>query len=98
MGGYSSGRYGGGPTVESGLTLNLYRLIRDGTLRPGHPSGGTLTWTYTTTGEPAGSIGYLAILEKERGLMRLHYRTTQWDGTTYDSEYWVALTTTPQPF
>src|SRR4051812_31688737 len=51
MGGYNSGRYGGGPTVESGLTLDLYQLIRDGTLRPGQPSGGTLTWTYTITGE-----------------------------------------------
>lgn len=34
MGGYNSGRRGGLPTVESGLSLDLARLIRQGTVRP----------------------------------------------------------------
>src|SRR3954451_15470309 len=98
MGGYGSGRYGERPTVESALALDLYGLIRDGLLRPGQPSGGTLIWTYNGSGERVGSIGYLAILENERGRMRLRYTTTQWDGTKHDAEYWVGLATTPQPF
>src|SRR3712207_847283 len=98
MGGYGSGRYGGRPTVEGGPTLHLYKIIRDGLLRPGGNSGGTLTWTYSITSERGRSIAYLAILENERGRMRLRYTSTQWDGTKHDFEYWVGLTTTPQPF
>jgi hypothetical protein len=98
MGGFGSGRYGGWPTVESGLTLDLYKLIRDGLLRPGQSSGGTLIWSYAGTGERVGSIGYLAILENERGRMHLTYTSTYWDGTKHDSDYWVELTTRPQPF
>ena len=35
MGGTGSGRWGGRPTVESGLTLNLGKLLRDGFCQPG---------------------------------------------------------------
>jgi len=51
-------------------TLDLYKLIRDGLLRPGQNAGGTLIWTYAGSGERIGAIGYLAILGEERGRMR----------------------------
>src|SRR4051794_8660732 len=98
MGGFGSGRYGGRPTVEDGLTLNLSKLFRDGLLRPGQSSHGTLTWTTVGTGKRVASIGYLAILDDERGRMRLQYTTTRWDGTKRNSDYWIELATTPQPF
>ena len=44
MDGYGSGRYYGRPTTESGLTLNLSKLLRDGLFRPG-AWGGSLVWT-----------------------------------------------------
>jgi len=35
MGGYGSGRQGGRPTVESGLTLDINRLLRQQNILPG---------------------------------------------------------------
>ena len=35
MGGYNSGRHGGRPTVEDGLTLTLSKLILEGLFHPG---------------------------------------------------------------
>ena len=58
MGGYGSGRSGGRPTTESGLTLSLPKLMRDRLFRPGCAWGGSIVWTYTSTGERIGSIGY----------------------------------------
>ena len=45
MGGYNSGRHGGRPTVGSGVTLDLYKLIRQGFLKPGQYRGGSIIWT-----------------------------------------------------
>ena len=60
--------------------------------------GGSLIWTNTTTGERVGSIGYEAHLGQESGRVRLYYTTTRWDGERRESDYWVQLETTPQPF
>ena len=68
MGGFGSGRYGGRPTVDGGLTLDLYKLIRDGLLRP---SSGTLTWTYVGSGERVASVPYHLTMGDQRGWMRL---------------------------
>ena len=51
MGGYNSGRHGGRPTVGSGLTLDLYKLIRQGLLKPGQYRGGSIIWTRARSGE-----------------------------------------------
>ncbi len=67
MGGYGSGRYGGRPTVEAGLTLDLAKLIRDRLFRPGQGWGGSLVWTNTGTGERVGSIRYEAHLGEQGG-------------------------------
>jgi len=98
MGGYGSGRSGGRPTTESGLTLNLSKLFRDGLFRPGSFRSGSLIWTNTTTGEQVGSLGYEAQLGEGSGRVRLKYTTTRWDGERRESDYWIQLETTPQPF
>ena len=56
MGGYGSGRSGGRPTTENGLTLSLSKLLRDRLFRPGCVCSSSLVWTDTTTGERVGSI------------------------------------------
>ena len=98
MGGYGSGRSGGRPTTEDGLTMSLSKLLRDKLFRPGCGWGGSLIWTNTTTGERIGSISYQAHLGQESGRVRLMYTTTQWDGERRESDYWIPLETTPQPF
>jgi hypothetical protein len=98
MGGYGSGRSGGRPTTDSGLTLTLSKLLRDQLFRPGCAWGGSLVWTNTTTGERIGSISYEAHLRQESGRVRLRYTTTRWDGERRESDYWIVLETTPQPF
>jgi hypothetical protein len=98
MGGYGSGRSGGWLTTESGLTLNLSKLLRDGLVGPVSFRAGSLVWTNTWTGEQAGSIGYQAHLGQESGRVRLKYTTTRWNGERRESDYWIQLETTPQPF
>ena len=98
MGGYGSGRGGGRPTTEDGLTLSLSKLLRDKLFRPGSACYSSLIWTNTATGERVGSIGYEAHLSQESGRVRLYYTTTRWDGERRESDYWIQLVTTPQPF
>jgi hypothetical protein len=98
MGGYGSGRSGGRATTEDGLTLSLSKLFRDRLFRPGCAWGGSLVWTNTTTGERVGSIGYEAHLCHDFGRMRLKYTTTRWGTERRESDYWIQLETTPQPF
>jgi len=99
MGGSNSGRYGGRPTVGSGLTLDLYRLIRQKLFRRGQSLSGSIVWTRVGSGERVGSIGYEAHMEGDHGHVRLHYTTTSaYSGEKRDSDYTIALETTPQPF
>lgn len=98
MGGYGSGRSGGWLTIESGLTLNLSKLLRDGLFGPASFRAGSIVWTNTSTGEQAGSIGYEAHLGQESGRVRLKYTTTRWNGERRESDYWIQLETTAQPF
>jgi hypothetical protein len=55
-----SGRSGGRPTTDSGLTLTLSKLLRDKLFQPGSACYSSLIWTNTSTGERVGSIGYEA--------------------------------------
>ena len=97
MGGTGSGlwiRQATKPLVESSLTLDLYKLIRDGALRPGQSTSGSLIWTHTRTGEMMASIGFDADLtDTASGSLRLHYNA---NGTPVD--YRVSLTTTRPHF
>ena len=97
MGGYGSGRSGGRPTVESGLTLHLYRLIRQGLLVPSQNLSGSIVWTRVSTGERTASMGYEAHMSVDSGRIRLRYTTTTYGGEKRDSDYSIMLVTTPQP-
>ncbi|WP_201864829.1 hypothetical protein [Microvirga soli] len=98
MGGTGSGNYGGKPTIETALKLDLYNLIRTGSFRPGATVTGSLAWTNSDTGEQRASIGYEAHMGEERGWVRLCYATTNhWNGQTTQHDYTMELTSTPQP-
>jgi hypothetical protein len=91
VGGYGSGRQCGRPTVESGLTLDINRLLRQRNILPGEHVSGSLTWSYTHSGERTASIGYEAFLVlPEAAWARLHYTA---NGTARD--YRVRLEATP---
>jgi hypothetical protein len=55
-------------------------------------------WMNATTGEQVGSICYEAHRNQESGRVQLKYATTRWDGERRESDYWIELETTPQPF
>jgi hypothetical protein len=99
VGGYGSGRHGGRPTVEGGLTLDLYRLIRQGLFKPGQYRSGSIVWAEVGTGEPVAWLGNEARMGVDSGQVRLRYTATRtWDGEKRDSDYSIMLVTTPQPF
>jgi hypothetical protein len=98
MGGYGSGRIGGRATTEDGLSLSLQNLLLDRQFRPGCAWAGSLVWTSRTTGERVVSIGYEAYLGQESGYVQLKCTTTEWDGGCQESDCWITLATTPQPF
>lgn len=56
MGGYGSGRHGGRPTVEDGLTVDLGLMLRRGWAKDGASGAGTLSWS--SNGEPFATIGH----------------------------------------
>ncbi len=99
MGGSNSGRNGGRPTVESGLTLDLNKLIRDRLFQPCVNWGGTLIWACVGTGEHVASIGYQTVMADEPAWVRLHFTSTdRWTGEKRNSDYTIELATTEQPF
>ena len=57
MGGIGSGNHGGRPTVEGGLVLDLYRLIRQRVLGPGWRAG-SIVWSEVYSGRETARIGY----------------------------------------
>jgi hypothetical protein len=77
VGGYNSGRHGGRPTVGSGLTLDLYKLIRQRLFMPGLFRSGSIVWTGVVSGERVGSVDYEAHMAADRGHVRLRYTSTQ---------------------
>jgi hypothetical protein len=56
MGGWGSGRHGGRPTVEDGLTIDLGLMLRRGWVRAGGSGTGTLSWS--SNGEMFATIGH----------------------------------------
>jgi hypothetical protein len=99
MGRYGSGRSGGRPTVESGLTLDLPRLFRTGWLKAGARTSGLLRWTLVRTGEETASVGFQSDLGEESGDVQLRWTSTrQWSSEKSQRENRITLTTSPQPF
>lgn len=77
MGGFGSGRYGGRPTADASLRIDLAWMLRTGRARAGGWLSGRLTWT--CGGQDAGSIGYQAIMH-EPGEERLELSYTRGSG------------------
>jgi hypothetical protein len=99
MGGTGSGNYGGKPTVEAALKLDLHHLMRNGSFRPNAMVTGSLTWTNTHTGEQRASIGYEAHMGEEHGWVCLHYTTMNpWTGEKTQHDYKAELAATPRTF
>ena len=92
MGGSGSGswyRWNKKSVVEDGLTLNIFKLVREKVIIPGKQVSGSLTWRSERTGEKRASIGYEAnMFDQNAAWMRLHYTS---DGKPMD--YKVRLTT-----
>jgi hypothetical protein len=98
MGGNGSGRWGGGPTVESSLTLVLSRLFKTGWLKAGASTKGTLRWSAIGIGEIV-SVDFESCLGEQSGYIHLHWTSTDWlTGKKRECENRIGLTTTPQPF
>jgi len=97
MGGYGSGqwyRWSTRSVIEDGLTLDLYRLIRQNNIRPGAWTSGTLNWSVVDTGEHVASIGYEADLtDSDSAWMRLKYTRND-----ISENYLVDLATTRPNF
>src|SRR4051794_37210742 len=90
MGGFNSGRHSGTPTVEAGFALDVSRLLRQGTIKPGCLTSGGLIWTAHPSGERRAAIDYEADLtEGEAGWMRLRYVV---DGKRQDFRVWLTTT------
>ena len=98
MGGYGSGNQGGRPTVEDSLALKLPKLMRAGLVLPNCRLHGPLVWTNSRTRETVASLGFEADLAETHGRLRLHYTTTAMHGAKHVRDYWIALTSLPQPF
>jgi hypothetical protein len=98
MGGTGSGNHGGRPAVEDGLVLDLNRLIRQRTFRPGAWHG-SIIWNEVYSGRETARIGYECFMGPEGGNVRLHYTVTNpWTDEKHHHDYTVQLVTTLQPF
>lgn len=62
MGGWGSGRYGGRPTADASLRIDLPWLLRTGRAGEGAWISGSLSWN--RGGKEVGSIGYQAIMHE----------------------------------
>jgi hypothetical protein len=99
MGGSGSGRYGGRPTVEKSLTLDLPRLFKEGWVKPSARTSGVLRWTRVSTGRETASMGFQSELSADDGYVDLLWITTdRQTGETRRCEDRISLTTSPQPF
>jgi hypothetical protein len=99
MGGYGSGRSGGRPTVDSGLTLDLQRLFKTGWLKARARTSGLLRWTLVHTGEETASISFESDLGEVSGYVQLRWTSTNLrSGEKRQRENRITLTTSPQPF
>ncbi len=99
MGGYGSGRWGGRPTVENSLTLNLSRLFKSGWLKARASTRGTLRWPAAWIGDEMSPWISKVAWARQSGYMHLRWTSTdQRTGEKRECENHIALTTRPQPF
>lgn len=99
MGGFGSGRYGGGPVVESALVLSIDKLRRDDLIIPGIYRRASLTWSWTGTGERIADISMVIDTHETGGSMRLQFASRDtMTGERTNTDQPIALVTIEQPF
>lgn len=99
MGGFGSGRHGGGPTVESSLTLDIDKLRRDALIVPGIYRRVALTWSWTGTGERIADINMVVDTGDDAGVMHLQFVSRNHaTGERSETDQPIRLTTIEQPF
>ena len=76
MGGFGSGRSGGGPVIEDGLTISIDKLRADQTIMPNMFRCASLAWSWTHTGERIADIGMVIDTQEDGGEMRLQFART----------------------
>ena len=90
MGGFGSGRYGGRPVKEDGLTIDLALMLRKGWISEGSKNAGTLSWSRND--EPYASISYTCSLtDPEDASLTLRYRRQRHGEDWVDREQFVRL-------
>jgi len=98
MGGYGSGRSGGAPVIEDGLTLDINKLRRDNLISSNSSRSGSLTWSETYSGREVATVGYSTSIGDDEGSLHLRYVTTRYGGEKIRSDYEIGLETVAQPF
>ena len=92
MGGYGSGRYGGRPTADASLRIDIAMMLRTGRAKEGAHLRSSVHWN--CRGEDAGSISYEAIMN-EPGQERLELAyTRKADGQSESVRQTIRLTFT----
>ncbi len=93
MGGWGSGRHGGRPTVEDGLTIDLGLMLRRGWVKDGATGAGTLSWS--SRGERVASIGHrYDFTDPDQARLTLIYTRTPSNGLPEKVEQRIRLTYT----
>ncbi len=93
MGGWGSGRHGGRPTVEDGLTVDLGLLLRRGWAKDGVLGAGSLSWS--SNGEPFATIGHrYDLTNTDNAHLTLTYTRTPRHGSPEKVEQRICLTYT----
>ena len=99
MGGLGSGRSGSLPVIENGLTLDLRRMRKHGNFVPDvNFASGTLTWSYTQSGEEIANIGYSYCSTGDDPWFRVKYTSTPYGGEPHKIDERFELERFPQPF
>lgn len=94
MGGFGSGRHGGGPTVN-GLVLDADRLHHRGMFGLRGRSTGTVTWTNSETGELLKTIHYDANMGEAEGTLWVTYTSkSSSSGEKRDFNYKIEVVST----
>ena len=99
MGGFGSGRYGGGPVVENALVLSIDKLRRDDLIVPGIYRRASLTWSWSGSGERIADIGVTIDTHETGGSLRLQFvtRNRETDERS-ETDQPIELVTLPQRF
>ena len=98
MGGWNSGRSGGRPIKEDGLTIDLALLLRKGWMRDGVKSWGhRLTWSRGRDSSSSISYDY-DLTDPDNASMTLSYRQSRSGGAWEDRKQHIRLVYTVPPF